>query len=198
MFAIAHLLGIDLMPRIRNWKDLLFFRPSRTAAYEHIDALFGEAGRNIIDGHLIETHFRDLMRVIVSMREGAISSVLLLLPEHARRPCCRIGKTSRSPTESSSGHSLQPSSFAQFPGLDSRTRAKIAWPAVIRPGGGHDSGGISMLFSPKSSVGAMTSVALAAVGATPVSSIRLCRARLCEVWPGWDTTAQSDRTYPCS
>ncbi|MFF3631542.1 Tn3 family transposase [Streptomyces sp. NPDC002164] len=78
VFAIAHLLGIDLMPRIRNWKDLLFFRPSRTAQYEHIDALFGEAGRNVIDWRLIETHFRDLMRVIVSIREGAISSVLLL------------------------------------------------------------------------------------------------------------------------
>ncbi|MEU0632244.1 Tn3 family transposase, partial [Streptomyces sp. NPDC005989] len=78
VFAIAHLLGIDLMPRIRNWKDLLFFRPSRTAQYEHIDALFGEAGRNVIDWRLIETHFRDLMRVIISIREGTISSVLLL------------------------------------------------------------------------------------------------------------------------
>ncbi|MFB7512990.1 Tn3 family transposase [Streptomyces sp. NPDC056144] len=78
VFAIAHLLGIDLMPRIRNWKDLLFFRPSRTESYEHIDALFGEMGRNVIDWRLIETHFRDLMRVIVSIREGAISSVLLL------------------------------------------------------------------------------------------------------------------------
>lgn len=41
VFALAHLLGIDLMPRIRNWKDCLFFRPSRTASYEHIDVLFG-------------------------------------------------------------------------------------------------------------------------------------------------------------
>ncbi|MFE5588014.1 Tn3 family transposase [Kitasatospora sp. NPDC056531] len=78
VFAIAHLLGIDLMPRIRNWKDLLFFRPNRTAQYEHIDALFGEAGRNVIDWHLIETHFKDLMKVIVSIREGTISSATLL------------------------------------------------------------------------------------------------------------------------
>lgn len=34
---------------IRNWKDCLFFRPSRSAVYEHIDALFGEAGRSVID-----------------------------------------------------------------------------------------------------------------------------------------------------
>ncbi|MGW1991352.1 Tn3 family transposase [Embleya sp. NPDC001921] len=78
VFAVAHLLGIDLMPRIRNWKDLIFFRPSRTAVYEHIDALFGEAGRNVVDWRLIETHFRDLTRVIVSIREGAVSSALLL------------------------------------------------------------------------------------------------------------------------
>jgi TnpA family transposase len=78
VFALAHLLGIDLMPRIRNWKDCLFFRPSKTAVYEHIDALFGEAGRNVIDWDLIATHFKDLMRVTVSVREGTISSTLLL------------------------------------------------------------------------------------------------------------------------
>jgi TnpA family transposase len=78
VFALAHLLGIDLMPRIRNWKHCLFFRPSRTIAYEHIDALFGEPGRNVIDWDLIEIHFKDLMRVTVSVREGAISSTLLL------------------------------------------------------------------------------------------------------------------------
>ncbi|MEV6957235.1 Tn3 family transposase [Streptomyces sp. NPDC051183] len=78
VFSLAYLLGIELMPRIRNWKDLLFFRPSRTTRYEHIDALFGEVGRNVIDWSLIETHFKDLMRVTVSVREGAISSALLL------------------------------------------------------------------------------------------------------------------------
>lgn len=66
------------MPRIRDWKDLLFFRPSRTTGYEHIDALFGEVGRNVIDWSLIETHFKDLMRATVSVREGTISSTLLL------------------------------------------------------------------------------------------------------------------------
>ncbi|MFG3545654.1 Tn3 family transposase [Streptomyces clavifer] len=83
VFALVHLLGIDLMPRIRNWKDCLFFRPSRSAVYEHIDALFGEAGRNVIDWGLIETHFKDLMRVTVSVREGTISSTLLLKRLHS-------------------------------------------------------------------------------------------------------------------
>ncbi|GLW19943.1 hypothetical protein Stsp01_66860 [Streptomyces sp. NBRC 13847] len=70
VFALAHLLGFDLMPRIRNWKDSTFCRPSKQAEYEHIDALFGEVGKNVIDWGLIESQFRHLMRVAVSVREG--------------------------------------------------------------------------------------------------------------------------------
>lgn len=44
----------------------------------HIDALFGETGKNVISWDLIATHFRDLMRVTISVREGMISSTLLL------------------------------------------------------------------------------------------------------------------------
>lgn len=40
VFGLAHLLGINLMPRIRNWKDLKLFRPSNDTQYKHIDALF--------------------------------------------------------------------------------------------------------------------------------------------------------------
>ena len=40
VFGLAHLLGIRLMPRIRNLKDLTLYRPSTTSTYEHIDALF--------------------------------------------------------------------------------------------------------------------------------------------------------------
>ncbi|MFE7941952.1 Tn3 family transposase [Streptomyces griseoincarnatus] len=65
------------MPRIRNWKDLTFYRPTKQTEYVHIDALFGEPGRNSIDFDLIESQFRHLMRVAVSVREGAISSTLL-------------------------------------------------------------------------------------------------------------------------
>jgi hypothetical protein len=32
------------MPRIRNWKDLIFFRYSADVRYSHIEALFGETG----------------------------------------------------------------------------------------------------------------------------------------------------------
>ncbi|UNO43327.1 transposase [Streptomyces sp. MST-110588] len=43
-----------------------------------IDSLFGEAGKNVIDWDLIESQFRHLMKVAVSVREGAISSATLL------------------------------------------------------------------------------------------------------------------------
>ncbi|MGH3276614.1 MAG: Tn3 family transposase, partial [Streptosporangiaceae bacterium] len=78
VFALAHLFGFDLMPRIRNWKDLNFYRPSAGARYRHIDALFGEPGRNVIDWDLIENHYSDLMRVVLSIQAGKISSVTLL------------------------------------------------------------------------------------------------------------------------
>ncbi|GAB2465679.1 hypothetical protein GCM10027162_70850 [Streptomyces incanus] len=78
VFALAHLLGFDLMPRIRNWKNCTFYRPSRQSEYVHIDALFGEPGKHVIDWDLIESQFRHLMRVAVSVREGAISSSTLL------------------------------------------------------------------------------------------------------------------------
>jgi TnpA family transposase len=35
VFGLAHLLGIKLMPRIRNWKDLTFFRPSKDVHYHY-------------------------------------------------------------------------------------------------------------------------------------------------------------------
>ncbi|MDW6064563.1 Tn3 family transposase [Streptomyces sp. FXJ1.4098] len=78
VFALAHLLGFDLMPRIRNWQELTFYRPSKQSEYVHIDALFGEPGKHVIDFDLIESQFRHLMRVAVSVREGTISSSTLL------------------------------------------------------------------------------------------------------------------------
>ncbi|MFD3553846.1 Tn3 family transposase [Streptomyces goshikiensis] len=52
--------------------------PSKQADYVHIDALFGEVGKNVIDFDRIESQFRHLMRVAVSVREGTISSSTLL------------------------------------------------------------------------------------------------------------------------
>jgi TnpA family transposase len=40
VFGLSALLGIELMPRIRNWKDLKMFRPTPEDVYKHIDGLF--------------------------------------------------------------------------------------------------------------------------------------------------------------
>jgi len=74
VFALAYLFGIKLMPRIRNWKDLKFFRPTKNSKYKHIDGLFNET----IDRDLIETHWADLMQVALSIKAGKLSSSLLL------------------------------------------------------------------------------------------------------------------------
>ncbi len=74
VFGLSHLLGIKLMPRIRNWKDLKFFRPDKNITYKNVDSLFSDS----IDWNLLETHWKDLIQVILSIKYGKISSVLLL------------------------------------------------------------------------------------------------------------------------
>lgn len=75
VFGLAYLLGIELMPRIRNWKDLKFYRPSKESRYEHIGALFGD---NVVDWELIQTHWQDLLRVVISIQEGKVLPSMLL------------------------------------------------------------------------------------------------------------------------
>ncbi len=74
VFALAYLLGIKLMPRIRNWKDLKIFRPEKRSLYKNIDPLFDE----VIDWKLIETHFQDMLRVAVSIKAGHITAATIL------------------------------------------------------------------------------------------------------------------------
>lgn len=76
VFGLAPLLGFELLPRIRNWKDLILYRPNRTVNYRHIDTLFDPD--KSINWSLIETHWPDLLRVVLSIRAGKISSVALL------------------------------------------------------------------------------------------------------------------------
>ena len=83
-FGLAAMLGIELLPRIRNWKDLIFYRPSKTTSYRHIDLLFGDA--DVIDWKLIEAHWVDLMRVVISIRQGKISSSASAAPARQRVP----------------------------------------------------------------------------------------------------------------
>ncbi len=74
VFALSYLLGIKLMPRIRNWQDLNFYRPDKNTVYQHIDSLF----KDPIDWGVINTHWQDLFQVVLSIQTGKISSALLL------------------------------------------------------------------------------------------------------------------------
>jgi TnpA family transposase len=74
VFALSYLLGIKLMPRIRNWQDLTFYRPAKETVYQHIDSLFKDS----IDWDLIRLHWQDLFQVVLSIYTGKISSATLL------------------------------------------------------------------------------------------------------------------------
>nr|WP_051807984.1 Tn3 family transposase [Streptomyces sp. NRRL F-2664] len=70
VFGLAHLLGIDLLPRIRNFQDLSFHRPNPKTHYRHIHPLFTTHPRTAIDWDLIRRHWPDLMQAALSAKQG--------------------------------------------------------------------------------------------------------------------------------
>ncbi len=83
VFGLSYLLGINLMPRIRNWKDYSFVRPSQDTVYEYIEPLF----KGSVDWKLIRTHWQDLMRVALSIKAGKLmpSTLLRKLSSYSRK-----------------------------------------------------------------------------------------------------------------
>ena len=80
---MAYLLRVELMPRIRNWKDLKLSRPNPDARYTHINELFSDS----VDWDLIETHLPDMLRVVLSVTVGMIrpSTLLRKLGTYSRK-----------------------------------------------------------------------------------------------------------------
>lgn len=74
VFGLAYLLGINLMPRIRGLKKLVFYRPDRSSSYNNIDQLFGDS----INFSLIETHLPDMLRIVLSIKAGKITPSTIL------------------------------------------------------------------------------------------------------------------------
>lgn len=74
VFGLCRLLGIKLMPRMRGLSDAVFYRPSKSIRYQHIDALF----RDEIDWDLIATHARDMIQVVLSIQAGRVMPSMLL------------------------------------------------------------------------------------------------------------------------
>jgi TnpA family transposase len=83
VFALALLLGFELMPRIRKIKDLTFFRAEPEQRFQALQPLFREA----IDWDLITTHYQDMLRMVVSIRLGKItaSTILRRLGTYSRK-----------------------------------------------------------------------------------------------------------------
>jgi TnpA family transposase len=83
VFGLCRLLGIKLMPRMRNWDDVIFYRPDKSVRYQHIDALFTQE----IDWRLIATHWQDMMQVVLSIQAGLVLPSMLLrkLGSHNRK-----------------------------------------------------------------------------------------------------------------
>jgi TnpA family transposase len=71
------------MPRIRNWQDQTFFRPDKDAKYEYLDPLF----KGVVDWKLIETHWQDLMQMVLSIKAGKLmpSTILRKLGSYSRK-----------------------------------------------------------------------------------------------------------------
>jgi TnpA family transposase len=74
IFGLAHLLGIKLMPRIKDIKSLIFFKPDKRVKYEHIDDLFSES----INWALIKDNLREMLRIAVSIKMGKVSASTII------------------------------------------------------------------------------------------------------------------------
>lgn len=81
VFALTHLLGIKLMPRIRNWKDLKFYKPYKDSYYDHINILF----KDTIKWDIIETHFEDFFQIVLSIKCGKILPSTLLRKLYSKK-----------------------------------------------------------------------------------------------------------------
>ena len=74
VFGLALFLGTKLMPRMRTWNDVTFYRPDHNFHCHHIDQLFTET----VNWDLIETHWQDMMQVVLSIQAGKVLPSMLL------------------------------------------------------------------------------------------------------------------------
>lgn len=84
LFGVASLLAISIMPRIKQFKHLNYYKASVNDHYDNINELFTEKP---IDWELIETHYHDMLRVVISIQKGKIkaSTVLRKLCSKSRK-----------------------------------------------------------------------------------------------------------------
>ena len=74
VFGLSHLLGIKLMPRIRDINSLVFFKPDGRFVYPHIESLFSES----VNYTLIAKNYDDMLRVALSISQGKVSASTMI------------------------------------------------------------------------------------------------------------------------
>lgn len=83
-FAFGYLLAVLLMPRIRNFKHLYYYKPSTTDHFKNIEEIFCDQS---IDWDLIALHYHDMLRAAMSVRVGKLKGSTIL-----RRLCSKSRK----------------------------------------------------------------------------------------------------------
>ena len=74
VFGLAHLLGIQLMPRMRNWNKVTMYRPDKNIHYKNIGGWFTRT----INWDLLLEYWQDLMQVVLSIHKGKVLPSWLL------------------------------------------------------------------------------------------------------------------------
>ncbi len=69
IFALAYLLGIKVMPRIRHLQDLTLYKPEKNQEFDLTDSLFTNAH---INWRIIMNNTEEMFRVVISIKEGKI------------------------------------------------------------------------------------------------------------------------------
>ena len=98
VFCLSYVLGIELMPRIRNWKELQLYRASSAQKLGKLGKLLSQT----IDWKLIERHLPEILRLAISIRQGRVlpSTILKRLNSYSRQnpfyaAMCELGKVVR-------------------------------------------------------------------------------------------------------
>src|SRR5450759_3206683 len=83
VFGLAYLLGIELMPRIRYWKKLRFYKAASQQYYRSIEALFS----GTIKWNLIREHYWQFMQLAIAIQSGKLapSAVLARINSYSTR-----------------------------------------------------------------------------------------------------------------
>lgn len=83
VFGLAYLFGVELLPRIRKWRSLKLYRSDMHVRLPATEHLYG----GTIDWALIESHWKDYLRVALAVQTGRVSAswVLTRLNSYSRR-----------------------------------------------------------------------------------------------------------------